>query len=66
MKVLGMGNALLDVLTQVPDDTLLELLQLPKGSMTLIDEPRMRKIENEIGSHIKVTSNNATFRTRCP
>jgi len=51
MKVLGMGNALLDVLTQVPDDTLLELLQLPKGSMTLIDEPRMRKIENEIGKY---------------
>lgn len=36
-NILGMGNALVDILTQIPDDTLLEQLQLPKGSMHHVD-----------------------------
>ena len=38
MKVLGMGNALVDVLALIDNDILLEELELPKGSMQLIDE----------------------------
>ncbi|MBN2484643.1 MAG: adenosine kinase [Bacteroidales bacterium] len=37
-KVLGLGNALVDLLIQMQDDTLIQQLNLPKGSMTLIDE----------------------------
>ena len=38
MKVLGMGNALVDIVTEMPDDSLLEKLDLKKGSMQLIDK----------------------------
>ncbi len=36
-KVLGMGNAIVDVLTRINSDVLLDELQLPKGSMQLVD-----------------------------
>ena len=37
-KVLGIGNALVDLLISLNDDNLLAKLKLPKGSMTLVDE----------------------------
>jgi len=37
-KVLGIGNALVDLLISLEEDLLLEELKLPKGSMTLVDE----------------------------
>lgn len=43
-KIIGIGNALVDVLVQMNDDTLLTTLQLPKGGMQLIDEQRMREL----------------------
>ena len=36
-KVLGMGNALVDIITQINDDRILKGFGLPKGSMTLVD-----------------------------
>jgi len=36
-KVLGMGNALVDIMTRIESDSLLEEFGLPKGSMTLVD-----------------------------
>ncbi|HAN00620.1 MAG TPA: adenosine kinase [Marinilabiliales bacterium] len=36
-KILGMGNALVDVMTRVPNDQILNQLNLPKGSMQLVD-----------------------------
>ncbi|MFT3737263.1 MAG: adenosine kinase [Breznakibacter sp.] len=36
-KVLGMGNALVDILTRIDSDELLDHLNLPKGSMQLVD-----------------------------
>ena len=36
-KVLGMGNALVDIITQLDDDRFLKDFGLPKGSMTLVD-----------------------------
>lgn len=44
MKVLGMGNALVDVLALIEDDSTLEKMQLPKGSMQLIDEEKMKAL----------------------
>ena len=44
MKVLGMGNALVDVMTKIPDDSLLDGLDLQKGSMQLVD----REFSNHI------------------
>jgi sugar/nucleoside kinase (ribokinase family) len=37
MKVLGMGNALVDIITKLKDDNVLKSFGLPKGSMTLVD-----------------------------
>ena len=37
MNVLGIGNALVDVITMLNDDSVLESFGLPKGSMTLVD-----------------------------
>lgn len=42
-KVLGMGNALVDVLTQLPDDSILHALNLPKGSMQLVNADFMNR-----------------------
>ncbi|MEN8203307.1 MAG: adenosine kinase [Bacteroidota bacterium] len=36
-KVLGIGNALVDILTRIDNDDILEDFGLPKGSMTLVD-----------------------------
>jgi sugar/nucleoside kinase (ribokinase family) len=36
-KVLGMGNALVDIITQIENDDFLKEFGLPKGSMTLVD-----------------------------
>lgn len=44
MKVLGMGNALVDVLALIDNDMLLDELGLPKGSMQLIDEAKKESL----------------------
>ncbi len=36
-RILGMGNALVDIMTQIDSDAVLESLNLPKGSMQLVD-----------------------------
>jgi sugar/nucleoside kinase (ribokinase family) len=45
-KIIGMGNALVDVLVSLTDDKMLENLNLPKGSMQLIDEDRYLYIKS--------------------
>ena len=36
-SILGIGNALTDILAMLPDDTLLKEMKLPKGSMQHVD-----------------------------
>jgi sugar/nucleoside kinase (ribokinase family) len=43
-RVLGMGNALTDVLIRLESDDVLHSLNLPKGSMQLIDENQLKEI----------------------
>jgi len=45
MKIIGIGNALVDVLTQLESDDLLSELRLPKGSMQLVDAERAAQIQ---------------------
>jgi len=47
-KILGIGNALVDVMTIVPDDTCLTRFSLPKGSMTMVDAVRSGEIKKAI------------------
>lgn len=44
-KILGIGNALVDALVQVKNDLILNELQLPKGSMQLVDTKRYLEIK---------------------
>ncbi|MCL2597136.1 MAG: adenosine kinase [Paludibacter sp.] len=43
-KIIGIGNALIDILLQIPDDSILTTLNLKKGSMQLVDEQKMSEI----------------------
>ncbi len=43
-KVLGMGNALVDIITILEDDSLLEKFALSKGSMQLVDRQFSMKV----------------------
>jgi sugar/nucleoside kinase (ribokinase family) len=45
-KVLGMGNALVDIMTQLKSDETLEQFSLPKGSMQLVDHIISDKVNN--------------------
>lgn len=47
-KILGMGNALTDILLQMNDDSALERLNLPKGSMQLIDMSKFGELRSEL------------------
>ncbi len=47
MKIIGIGNALVDVLTQLESDDLLSELNLPKGSMQLVDAERSAQIQEK-------------------
>jgi len=43
-KILGIGNALTDIILQLDDDLVLQTLNLPKGSMQLVDETKQAEI----------------------
>lgn len=47
LKVLGIGNALVDVMTILKDDSILGKFSLPKGSMQLVDNRKSEWIKSE-------------------
>lgn len=48
-KVLGLGNALVDILVRISDERLLASLDLPKSCMTLVQESQINTILARIG-----------------
>jgi sugar/nucleoside kinase (ribokinase family) len=44
-KILGIGNALVDVVTNIDDETILQKFALPKGSMQLVDGKKSATIK---------------------
>ena len=54
-RILGIGNALVDVMTIIDDDKVLENFNLPKGSMQLVDHRMSDKIKSGT-SHLQVKS----------
>ena len=54
MKVLGMGNALVDIMIEMPDDSLLEEFNLQKSSMQLVDKEISNYMLEKI-QHLKKT-----------
>ena len=64
MRILGMGNALVDVLIRVENESILEELRLPKGSMQLVDKTRLSQIESRIeGFERKMISGGSAANT---
>ena len=55
-KVLGLGNALVDVLIKLDNDLILNELELPKGSMQLVDKDRANRILNYTKTLKKIMS----------
>jgi sugar/nucleoside kinase (ribokinase family) len=63
-KVLGMGNALVDILIRLESDDLLDKLNLPKGSMQLVDRTFARELEERsAGTGIKRASGGSAANT---
>ncbi len=46
-RILGIGNALVDVMTLIDNDNILEKFSLPKGSMQLVDGEKSALIKCE-------------------
>jgi len=63
-KVLGMGNALVDIMTKLDSDELLNTFSLPKGSMQLVEKD-FANIVNEGTRHLekKQTSGGSAANT---
>ncbi len=53
-KLLGMGNALVDIMTRLDKDDYLPLFGLPKGSMTLVDADKSKFVYEGTG-HLERT-----------
>jgi sugar/nucleoside kinase (ribokinase family) len=53
IRLLGMGNALTDVLIPIGSDDLLQELGLPKGSMQLIDQEQFQRISTRVADFPK-------------
>ena len=52
-KILGMGNALVDIMIRLEDDQFLNHLELPKGSMQLVDALRSQAVLQKLEKHPK-------------
>ena len=47
-SVLGIGNALVDILTRIDNDNILSELGLPKGSMQLVDDKTAAQVSKAL------------------
>ncbi len=55
-KILGMGNALVDIMIPLESDSILEMLDLPKGSMQLVDKERSTNVLSALKDYQKSLS----------
>lgn len=63
-RILGVGNALVDVIVNLPDETLLNTFSLPKGGMEMIDIEQKRSLHSSISSmKQKLASGGSTSNT---
>lgn len=53
MRILGIGNALVDIVTSLNDDKLLGRFNLPRGSMTLVDRETSNMMNMETSALVK-------------
>ena len=64
MKILGIGNALVDILAKLPNDELLKELNVKKGSMNLIEEEMRKELLEKIKTmDLKMTTGGSVSNT---
>jgi sugar/nucleoside kinase (ribokinase family) len=62
--VIGIGNALTDIMTMLPNDSVIQELGYPKGSMQLVDSEASQKVLNKInGIPQTITSGGSAANT---
>ncbi|NNL89370.1 MAG: adenosine kinase [Marinicaulis sp.] len=64
LDVLGVGNAIVDVLAKA-DDTLLKTHDIPKGGMILIDEEQATKIYADMAAAVEISGGSAANSIAC-
>ena len=66
-KILGIGSALVDILTQIPNEQILNELNLPKGSMTYVNADDAVKIGEKVAQQFgsQRASGGSTANTMC-
>ena len=66
-KILGIGSALVDILIQIPNDQILNELNLPKGSMTYVNADDAVKIGEKVAQQFgsQHASGGSTANTTC-
>jgi len=64
MRIIGIGNALVDIMTVLKDEDILERFKLPRGSMTLIDLELSNRMNDETsGLHKTMASGGSSANT---
>jgi sugar/nucleoside kinase (ribokinase family) len=64
MKILGMGNALVDILVKLDSDTIIGELGFPRGSMQLVDKKRSDAVLEKVsGFTIRQSSGGSAANT---
>ena len=53
-KIIGIGSALVDILTRIDNDEVLKEINIPKGSMQLVDEKSSAAIGDRLGKYESV------------
>lgn len=53
-QILGIGNALVDIMTLMDDDKILEKFKLPKGSMQLVDREKSEAVKSDTAGFKRV------------
>ncbi len=54
IKIIGIGNALMDIVVKLPNEEVLASNNLPKGSMTLVDEATSISLNKQTATYEKV------------
>ena len=60
-SVIGIGSALVDILTRIDDDNILKEINIPKGSMQLVDEKSSAFIEKKLENNHGIFFNPEVF-----
>ena len=64
LDVIGVGNAIVDVLAKA-DDQFLKIHDIPKGGMVLIDEPQAARIYDAMGAAVEISGGSAANTIAC-